>query len=38
MQDEETDLSFADFNNSSPKRPDTTLLLNDGPDNENAPT
>jgi len=38
MQDEETDLSFADFNTSSPpKRPDTTLLLNDGPDNENGP-
>jgi hypothetical protein len=38
MQDEETDLSFADFNTSSPKRPDTALLFNDGPDNENAPT
>ncbi len=37
MQDEETDLSFADFNTSSPKRPDTALLLDDGPDNENAP-
>jgi hypothetical protein len=38
MQDEETDLSFADFNTpSAPKRPYTTPLLNDGPDSENAP-
>ena len=38
MQDEETDLSFADFNTpSAPKRPYTTPLLNDGPTNENAP-
>ncbi len=38
MQGEETDLSFADFKTpSSPKRPDTALLLDDGPDNENAP-
>jgi hypothetical protein len=38
MQDEETDLSLADFKTpSSPKRPETALLLNDGPDNENAP-
>ena len=38
MQDEETDLSFADVNTSSaPKRPYTAPLLNDDPDNENAP-
>ncbi len=38
MQDEETDLSFADVNTSSaPKRPYTAPLLKDDPDNENAP-
>ncbi len=38
MQDEETDLSFADVNTSSaPRRPYTAPLLNDDPDNENAP-
>jgi hypothetical protein len=37
MQDEKTVLSFADFNTSSPKRPDTALLINDGSDNEIAP-
>jgi hypothetical protein len=38
MQDEETDLSFADVNTSpAPKRPYTAPLLNDDPDNENAP-
>jgi hypothetical protein len=38
MQDEETDLSFADFSApSAPKRPYTAPLLNDDPTNENAP-
>jgi hypothetical protein len=38
MQDEETALSFADVNTSSaPRRPYTAPLLNDDPDNENAP-
>ncbi len=38
MQDEETDLSFADVNTSSAtRRPYTAPLLNDDPDNENAP-
>ena len=38
MQDEETDLSFADFSApSAPKRPYTAPLLNDDPNNENAP-
>ena len=38
MQDEETDLSFADFSApSAPKRPYTAPLSNDGPNNENAP-
>jgi hypothetical protein len=38
MQDEETDLSFADFGSpSAPKRPYTAPLLSDGSDNENAP-
>jgi hypothetical protein len=38
MQDEETDLSFADFStSSSPKRPYTAPLLSDDPDSENAP-
>ncbi len=33
------DPSFADVNTSSaPKRPYTAPLLNDDPDNENAPT
>ena len=38
MQDEETELSFADFSTgSSPKRPYTAPLLNETPDSENAP-
>ncbi len=38
MQDEETDLSFADFGTpSAPKRPYTAPLLSDDPTNENAP-
>ena len=38
MQEEETDLSFADFSTrSAPKRPYTAPLLSDDPDNENAP-
>jgi len=38
MQDEETDLSFADFGTPcAPKRPYTAPLLNDDPNNENAP-
>ena len=38
MQDEETDLSFADFGTEqAPKRPYTAPLLSDDSDNENAP-
>jgi hypothetical protein len=38
MQDEETDLGFADFTASSaPKRPYPAPLLSDDPDSENAP-
>ena len=38
MQDEETDLSFADFSTQlAPKRPYTAPLLSDDPDNENTP-
>ena len=38
MQDEETDLSFADVNTSSaPRRPYTAPLLSDDSDNKNAP-
>ena len=38
LQDEETDLSFADFSApSAPKRPYTAPLLSDDTDNENAP-
>jgi len=38
MQDEETDLGFANVGTSpAPKRPYTAPLLSDDPDSENAP-